>query len=179
MASIGDPPLGPVPMLYTMTIMSEPPSHWINVPDWLSIARGDQELPVEFARFIAAWEVLLAWRRAQHPYDFSDSNLIAQFKRRLPSLKFDSHPLWRQSLTALREMGPVQMMSGSEPMGSCHAMRSDDDFAGLVDVLYTVRCNLFKAGKRPTNPHDLDLSQRAATVATMIAEALLSAPEGA
>ena len=54
---------------------------------------------------------------------------------------------------------------------------SHDDWAGIVDVLYTVRCNLLKAGKSTSEGRDLRVVRAASELVTIVAERLVEPGE--
>lgn len=57
-----------------------------DIPDWLGIARGDEPMPPEFQRMIAAWEVVVRWHRVSEPGDLTDTALKAALRRAVPDL---------------------------------------------------------------------------------------------
>lgn len=110
-------------------------------------------VPRSYARFICLWEALCAWFR-----DVKDMDRDADAKAWLKEYLADWHkdrlgdPEYGASVRQLKSLAPIWKMRGREPV--CEKKITDEsDFGQIVDVIYTVRCNLMKGGKR-ASPDD-------------------------
>jgi len=136
--------------------------------EWLKIAAGEKDLPSEFARFIAAWEVIVAWQRA-NSNDTTDKTLLENLEKCMPTLRLSEDSKWTRRVEALMEFGPVTVMKLFQPTKERKEIQRQDDSGGIVQTLYTVRCNLLKAGKSPQDKDDLRRTLAASQVAESIA----------
>ncbi len=129
-------------------------------------------MPEPFQRFIAGWELVVAWHREYWPKQTRDAELTAHLVQELPRLGLESNPEWLQRIAALVRW-TVEEMSGAQATGRIHTVEGTGDWQGIVDALYTVRCNLLKGGKQPTNHADLALTKTAADVVFVVASKLI------
>ena len=143
----------------------------LDVYSWIDIAAGDSRMPESFQRFIAAWELVVAWHRAEHPTETTDAKLKQRLAQYLPELDLAEDDDWMQAVSGLLPWEVVQM-AGGNPTAISRRVAGPTDWVGLVDVLYTIRCNLLKGGKSPSDPRDLALTGVAADVTLLIGRAL-------
>lgn len=146
-----------------------------DIEEWLAIARGWQEMPWEFQRMTAAWELVVRWHRVRVPTDRTDARLRSDLSRALPELDLHNDDRWLAAIKSLIDVCPILRMQGNLTTNASWTISSTDDWSGVVEVLYGVRCNLMKAGKSPDADRDRDVCSRSAEVTTVIVEHLLGA----
>ena len=148
-------------------------SRSLDADAWLRIADGDETMPVPFQRFIAAWEVVVAWYRHDFPKNPQDRELLRELKSRLPELGLTANGAWEAALEKLKPLMPVGRMQGGQETDESVDFSGSDDWNGIARVLYTIRCNLLKAGKQPDDQRDLELAESGTAVAAQIARELI------
>jgi hypothetical protein len=140
---------------------------------WYRASRGGG-LPRSYARFICLWEALCAWFR-----DVEGVHTDEQAKIWLKQRLEDWHngklgePEYGASVRELKRVSPIGVMKGSEWVGE-RGFTDESDFGQIVDVIYTVRCNLMKGGK-PASPDDreIEVCKAASQVLDPIVEQLV------
>jgi hypothetical protein len=142
------------------------------IDDWKDIARGDKVMPSEFQRFIAAWELIVLWHRSLRPSQKTDASLKRHLEECLPTLDLSTDPEWLKRVARLKEWA-VMKMSGAFDTGERIYVQGPEDWHGIVEALYTVRCNLIKGGKQPSNRNDLALTADAGAVALFLSNRLV------
>ena len=152
-----------------------------DVQAWLEIAAGSACIPDEFQRMIAAWEVIVAWHRHHYPgeqdSDRADPSrgLIGRLSAALALLQLQDDDEWKQLTAKLLALCPVTVMKGAVSSKEVRTFTSSSDWRQLVGTLYTVRCNVLKAGKSPLDPRDIKVCAGAAAVTTYAARRLVAA----
>ena len=113
-------------------------------------------LPKSYSRFVSLWEALCAWFR-----DVKNISNDRQMKNWLKEHLGDWHkhklgePEYGASVQELKRVSPIGVMKGPERVGE-RGITDESDCGQIVDVIYTVRCNLVKGGK-PANPDDREI----------------------
>lgn len=130
-------------------------------------------MPLEFQRMIAAWEVVVRWHRVCEPGDRTDAALRAALHRAVPDLGLAGDATWAPAVDSLMALGEVEQVQGLGTTGKTWGVSHPQDWAGIVELLYGVRCNLMKAGKSPESRRDRDVCDRAAAVASIVAQHLI------
>lgn len=136
---------------------------------WLRIAAGENELPCQYARFIALWEAFNGWLRArrnvrQGQNRTGDFTLLKDFandtrvNRHFEELR-DSNVNYKRTLKKLERMSPVYEVWGGQRRRQ-RMIQSPYHLFGVLNLLYQIRCNLFHCGKGE-GERDLTLTQLA------------------
>jgi hypothetical protein len=129
--------------------------------EWIAIAEGHREMPWSFQRFIGAWELVVAWHRTHNPNETSDAQLKNRLKSKLADLALGASDEWR-TLVEPALPWEIFVMRGPIWTGNSVKVEAPEDISSIVDALYTVRCNLLKAGKSPSNSRDILVTDVAA-----------------
>jgi hypothetical protein len=136
------------------------------VTGWHSRAQLEDD---DISRFVFLWFCISAWLAYESGKDI-DRNMIewlidrhttppqlrVAFDKAMLSDSFPSH------VQALVVQSPITG-TGRRHRPPARA-ESRDDFAGVVECLYRIRCNLFHGGKSVANPRDQQLVQSSAQI---------------
>jgi len=142
-------------------------------------ASGSGRLPQPYSRFISLWEALCAWFRDVENISKDTRRQDTLMKNWLKEHLADWHkrklgePEYGARVRELKRVSPIGVMKGSEWVDQLE-ISDESDFGQIVDVIYTVRCNLMKGGK-PANPDDreVEVCRAASQVLDPIVERLV------
>lgn len=127
---------------------------------WRTKARRESD---QFSRFVFLWFCFNAWLAFEsdkekdremldwlEEADESRSQLRLSYNHALSS----GTDIFRSRLESLVQSAPIPDSRGRRQ--DIH-VEDVNDFSGIVEAIYRVRCNLFHGGKEANNPHDQKL----------------------
>jgi hypothetical protein len=122
---------------------------------WYRRARSEQPI----SKFVFLWFCFNAWLVFESGED-RDRRMLDWLKNseasrlRAPFELASGSEVFRGYLDTLAKMSPIESTGRRK---RAVRIESPNDFAGLVEGIYLVRCNLFHGGKRPDDARDQKL----------------------
>ena len=137
------------------------------VTGWHQRARRERNDPI--SQFVFLWICFNAWLSYESGLD-ADAAMLSWLKgaareRSQLVTSFDlatASDTFRTNLRALAGLSPIHGTRRSNPR-VVH-IAGDQDFDGIVDGIYQVRCNLFHGGKRANDARDQKLVMASARI---------------
>jgi len=131
---------------------------------WREVSKGQRPAdPDAFFRFVAAWVAFNATYVYCYGADVGDRAGAIRFASEPNSLHRHNEllqlPSYRAAVEVLAEKGVLNLRNGRTLR-----INNSADFIQVMEVIYQVRCNLFRGGKLPSDPRDLRLVEAANAV---------------
>jgi len=145
------------------------------INNWLDVARAPQNLPTEYAQFIALWEAFNRWLRVCFPPQAGVKELGDHDLVRKPSSEEHYKGIFQKLLSsngycdklrALETIGDIDSVYAGDRRGKKppRRIKKPYELENTLEVLYTIRCNLFHGGKSGDNTRDLGIVRSAYAV---------------